>query len=216
MKLKLRPFVFLLAINFICAPLLRAQDDPDMKKMMKEAEDMQKEADELQKQNPPSPESKKKFAEMVAEQKQDEERQAQEEKHQKEKLQAALKKQLEAPGAIAFPDWMPATPQFKVTGSPTKKIEDDQVKIMQTGTSPLSPKELADAWEAAAVAAGNLNHSRNNNTINARVSTVMFLTTRTAPFQEVRMEAEREGGKVTKIEISSTLPKPNIDSDQSN
>ena len=66
------------------------------------------------------------------------------------------------------------------------------------------------------VAAGNLNHSRNNNTINARVSTVMFLTTRTAPFQEVRMEAEREGGKVTKIEISSTLPKPNIDSDQSN
>jgi len=54
--------------------------------------------------------------------------QEQEEKDEKEKLQAALKKQLDAPAPVAFPDWMPATPEFKSAGKPTKKLVDEQVK----------------------------------------------------------------------------------------
>jgi uncharacterized membrane protein (DUF106 family) len=50
------------------APFLCAQDnplnDPDLKKMLKEAQEMQKEAKKLQ--NPPSPDTKKKLAEMLS------------------------------------------------------------------------------------------------------------------------------------------------------
>ena len=123
---------------------------------------MQKEAGELQKQNPTAPDRKKKLAEMEAQAREEEARQEREEKHEKEKLQAALKTQLEAPGLISLPDWTPTTPQFKANGAPTKKIVDNEVRIVQTGVSSLTPKELADGWEAAAVAAKNLNHGRNN------------------------------------------------------
>ncbi len=39
----------------------------------------------------------------------------------------------------------------------------------------------------------------------------MFLSTRTDPLQEVKLEASREpGGKITQIEISFPLPKPDV------
>ena len=72
-------------------------------------------------------------------------------------MQAALKKHLEAPGPVMLPDWIPATPEFKAAGAPARKIVDDEVRIVQTGMSSLTPKELADSWEAAAIAAKNLN-----------------------------------------------------------
>src|SRR6266481_6701563 len=88
----------------VTAPLLRAQDnplnDPDLKEMLKQAQEMQKEAKELQKQNPTSPDTKKKLAKMVSQAKEEEAREEQEEKREKEKLQAALKKQLEAMGPV--------------------------------------------------------------------------------------------------------------------
>src|SRR5437763_381822 len=154
-------------------------------------------ARELQK-NPGSLDTRKKIADMEAAAKAEEARQEQEEKHEKEKLQAALQKQLEAPGPVTLPDWTPATPQFHAAGKPTKKIVDEEVKIIQTGTSSLTPKELADAWEAAAVAANNLNHGRNNIEVNGKLTTIMFLSTRTDPVQEIKLEASREpGGKIT-------------------
>jgi hypothetical protein len=60
----------ILAIScLLFAPLLRAQEnplnDPDLKEMLKEAQEMQKEAKEIQKQNPASPDTKKKLAEML-------------------------------------------------------------------------------------------------------------------------------------------------------
>src|SRR2546429_4160123 len=65
-----RLFSFLVISCLLCAPLLRAQDnplnDPDLKKMLKEAQDMQKEAKELQKQNPTSQDTKKKLADMLS------------------------------------------------------------------------------------------------------------------------------------------------------
>jgi hypothetical protein len=181
---------------------------------LKQAQEMQKEAGELQKHNPTSPNAKKKLAELEAQAKEEEARQEQEEKREKEKLQAALKEQLDAPGPVVLPDWTPATPQFKAADTPRKKIVDDEVRIVQTGTSSLTPKELADGWEAAAVAAKNLNHGRNNISVNGKLTTIMFLSTRTDPVQEVKLEARREpNGKITQVEISSPLPKPEIESE---
>jgi uncharacterized membrane protein (DUF106 family) len=64
------PVTILVIIGLLSAPLLRAQEnplnDPDLKEMLKEAQEMQKEAKELQKQNPTSPDTKKKLAEMLS------------------------------------------------------------------------------------------------------------------------------------------------------
>jgi hypothetical protein len=208
----------LVIVCLLFAEALRAQDnplnDPDLKEMLKEADKMQKEAGELQKHNPTSPDTKKKLAELEAQAKEEEARQEQEEKREKEKLQAALKKQLDAPGPIVLPDWTPATPQFKANGAPTKKIVNDEVRIVQMGSSSLTPKELADNWEAAVAAAKNLNHGRNNISVNGKLTTIIFLSTRTDPVERVELEASREpGGKITQVEISSPLPKPEVESE---
>jgi hypothetical protein len=205
MNSTLRPLLILLSVgSFLLAPLARAQEDalsdPDLQKMLKEAQELQKEA------GPAKP------VKMSDLQKQADEIQAQQ-KREEEKEKAALQKQLAAPGPVALPDWTPATPQFHASGPVNKKIVDDQVRVIQTGTSPLSPKELGDAWEAA-VAGKEINNSRNNITVNGAPSVVLFLSTRTDPRQEVEMEAKREaGGKITEVNISSPLPKPEAASD---
>src|SRR6184192_632832 len=213
-----RLFSFLVISCVLFAPFLCAQDnplnDPDLKEMLKEAQEMQKEANKLQKQNPTSPDTKKKLAEMLSQAKEEEARQEQEEKREKEKLQAALKKQLEAPGPVVLPDWTPATPEFKAAGTPARKIVDDEVKIVQTGTSSLTPEKIADSWQATAGEANNLNQSLNKINVNGKITRILFLSTRTDPRQEVELEASREpDSKITQVEISSPLPKPNIDSE---
>ncbi len=71
-----RPLSFLVISCLLFAPLLCAQDnplnDPDLKEMLKEAQKMQKEAKELQ--NPGSPDTKKKLAEMLSQAKEEEAR----------------------------------------------------------------------------------------------------------------------------------------------
>jgi hypothetical protein len=213
-----RPCSVLVISCLLFAPLLRAQEnplnDPDLKEMLKEAQKMQKEAKELQKQNPTSPDTKKKLAEMVSQAKEEEARQEEQEKREKEKLQAALKKQLEAPEPVVLPAWTPATPEFKAAGAPTRKIVDDEVKIVQTGTSSLTPEKIADSWQAAANAANNLNQSLNKINVNGKITRILFLSTRTDPRQEVELEASREpDSKITQVEISSPLPKPDIESE---
>jgi hypothetical protein len=204
--------------SLLFAPHLRAQDnplnDPDLKDMLKQAQEMQKEAKELQKQNPTSQDTKKKLSEMLSQAKEEEARQEAQEKREKEKLQAALKKQLEAPGPIALPDWTPATPEFTPAGPAARKIVDDEVRIVQAGTSLLTPEKIADNWQAAANTANNLNQSLNKISVNGKITRILFLSTRTDPRQEVELEASREpGGKITQVEISSPLPKPNIESE---
>jgi DNA-binding TFAR19-related protein (PDSD5 family) len=211
------PYSILVIVCLVFAGALRAQDnplnDPDLKEVLKQAQEMQKKAGELQR-NPASLDTRKKLAEMEGQAKEEEARQEQDEKREKEKLQAALKKQLDAPGPVVLPDWTPATPQFKAADKPTKKIVDDEVRIVQTGTSSLTPKELADSWEAASVAAQNLNHGRNNISVNGKLTTIMFLSTRSEPVERVELEASREpDGKITQVEISSPLPKPEIESE---
>jgi hypothetical protein len=207
---------FLVISSLFFVPFLCAQDnplnDPDLKEMLKEAQEMQKEAKKLQ--NPAAPDTKKKLAETLSQAKEEEARQEQQEKHEKEKLQAALKKQLEAPGPVVLPDWTPATPEFKAAGVPAKKIVDDEVRIVQTGTSPLTPEKIADSWQAAATAANNLNQSLNKINVNGKITRILFLSTPTDPRQEVGLEASREpDSKITHVEISSPLPKPDIGSE---
>ena len=208
----------LVVISLLLASSARAQDDnplddPDLNALLKQAQEMQKNAQELQK-NPESLDTRKKLAEMEATAKQEAARQEQEEKNEKEKLQAALKKQLDAPGPVVLPDWTPATPEFKSAGAPARKIVDDEVKIVQTGTSSLTPEKIAESWQAAAAAANNLNQSLNKINVNGKITRILFLSTRTDPRQEVELEASREpDSKITQVEISSPLPKPDIESE---
>jgi hypothetical protein len=218
MQPQTRLFSFLAISCLLVVPFLRAQDnplnDPDLKAMLKEAQEMQKEAKELQKQNPASQDTKKKLADMLSQAKEEEARQEEQEQREKEKLQAALKKQLEAPGPIVLPDWTPSTPEFKAAGAPTRKIVEDEVRIVQTGTSSLTPEKIADRWQAAASAANNLNQSLNKISVNGKITRILFLSTQTDPRQEVELEASREpDSKITQVEISSPLPKPDIESD---
>src|SRR4030095_4239428 len=118
----------LVVISLLFASFARAQednplDDPDLNALLKQAQEMQKNARELQK-NPGSLDTRKKLADMEAMAKQEAARQEKEKKDEKKKLQAALKKQLDAPGPVAFPDWMPATPEFKPAAKPAKKLVD--------------------------------------------------------------------------------------------
>jgi len=188
-------------------------DDPDLQQLLKQAQEMQKNARDLQK-NSGSLGTRKKLSDLEAMAKEQAAQQEQEEKSEKEQLQAALKQQLEAPGPVAFPDWTPVTPDFKPAGNPAKKLVDQQVKIVQTGTSPATPEKIAESWQAAAAAASNLNQSLNKLNVNGKITRILFLSTRTDPRQEVELEASREpDSKITKIEISSPLAKPEIESE---
>jgi len=206
MNLKLCPLLVLsVAGSFLLNQFAFAQEDPikdpDLQEMLKQAKELQKESDSAKSPAKMS-DLKKQADEMLAQQKQEE-----------EKEKAALQKQLVAPGPVALPDWTPTTPRFHATGPVGKKIVDDEVRVTQTGTSPLSPKELGDAWEAA-VSGKEINNSRNNITVNGAPSVVLYLSTRTNPRQEVEMEAKRAaGGKITEVNISSPLPKPEAAND---
>src|SRR5437763_15859161 len=117
MNLKYLP-TSLIVVWLLFAPSTRAEDnpmdDPDLQQLLKQAQEMQK--------NSGSSDGRKKLAEMEATAKQLAAQQEQEEKNENQKLQAALKKQLDAPGPVAFPDWIPMTPDFKPAGKPARKV----------------------------------------------------------------------------------------------
>jgi len=210
MNLKYLP-TSVVVVWLLFATSIRAEenpmDDPDLQQLLKQAQEMQKSSG--------SPDARKKLAEMQAMAKEQAAQQEQEEKQEKEKLQAALKKQLDAPGPVAFPDWTPVTPEFKPAGKPTKNLVDEEVKIVQTGTSLLTPEQLADSWESATVVKEkNLNRGRNNLNVNGKITRILSLSTQTDPVERVELEASREpNSKVTQVEISSPLPKPDIASE---
>jgi len=216
MDLKHLP-ISMLVVWLLVGASLCAQDnpmnDPDLQQLLKQAQEMQKNARNLQK-NSGSTDARKSLSDLEAMAKQEADQQEQEEKNEKEELEAALKKRLDAPGPVTLPDWTPATPEFKPAGKPAKKIVDDAIKIVQTGTSLLTPEKIADSWQAAANGANNLNQSLNKMNVNGKITRILFLSTRTDPRQEVELEASREpGSKVTQVQISSPLPKPDIESE---
>jgi len=206
MHLKQLP-ISMLVVCLLFAASVCAEDnpmnDPDLQQLLKQAQEIQK--------NTGSQDAKKKLSDLEAMAEKQVAEQEQQEKNEKEQLRAALKKQLDAPGAVTLPDWTPATPEFKPAGKPAKKIVDEEVKIVQTGTSSLTPEKIADNWQAAANAANNLNQSLNKMNVNGKITRLLFLSTRTDPRQEVELEASREpDSKITQVQISSPLPKPEI------
>jgi len=111
---------------------------------------------------------------------------------------------------VKLPDWTPKVPQFKADGPAVKKIVDDEVNIVQTGTSPLTPAELGDSWEAAK--GDKLNSSRSNNSVNDTKTVFIYLYARSEPPEKVVLEATRAPEeKITHVKISSPLPKPEIE-----
>jgi hypothetical protein len=99
----------------------------------------------------------------------------------------------QVPGPVAFLDWTPVTPEFKPAGKSVKKLVDEEVKIVQTGTSSLTLEQLADSWESATVVKEkNLSRSRNNLNVSGKITRILFLSTQTDPVERVELEASRE------------------------
>jgi hypothetical protein len=185
-------FVFLLFASVVLTPLLHAQDtDKEVDEAIQQATDAAK------KIGVKMPDVKKQLEEVDKEE---------------AKEKGALQKQLEAPGPVALPDWTPKVAQFKPAGPATKKIVDDEVDIVVTGTSTLTPAELGDSWEAAK--GDKLNSSRSNNCINDTKTVFIYLSTREEPLQKVILQATRAPEeKITHVTISSPLPKPVVEED---
>ena len=81
-----------------------------------------------------------------------------------------------------------------------------------TGTSPLTPAEFGNSWEAAK--GDKLNSSRTNGSYNDTKVVTIYLSTREEPLQKVILEATRAPEeKITHVTISSPLPKPEVEED---
>jgi len=192
MKSTFLAFVFLFVALLPMPPSLLAQDTD------KEVDDaIQQSTEAAKKMGVKMPDVKKQLEEV---------------NKQEAKEKAALQRQLEAPGPVALPDWTPKVPQFEPAGPVSKKIVNDEVNIIQTGTSPLTPAELGDSWEAAK--ADKLNSSRTNGSYNDAKVVTIYLSTRQEPLQSVVLEAKRAPeDKITHVTISSPLPKPVVEED---
>ncbi|MEP7015774.1 MAG: hypothetical protein ABI925_10060 [Verrucomicrobiota bacterium] len=106
--------------------------------------------------------------------------------------------------SAALPDWAPKTPQFTASGRATIKTIDEQEKIVVTGTSPLSPNALADAWDT--FKSEKFRHERTGSDINGQVTQIVTHSSMENPLEAVRMEAERKPGeKATRVTLSSPL-----------
>jgi hypothetical protein len=128
-------------------------------------------------------------------------------KQKKKQVEAAL-----AAGPLALPAWTPAVPQFKADGPVAIKKVRDEDKIAQTGTSPQTPAQIADAWDAAK--GQGWSRSRSTNNINGRITIFVHLYTNSSPREDVELIAERgPEEKITKVTISKPLPEVPDDDD---
>lgn len=189
MKTYLVLFVFLLAL--IATRLVNAQDtDKETEAALRQASEAAK------KMGMEMPDVKKVMAEEAQEE-------AKEEAKAKAKVQAAMS----APGPVAFPSWTPKTPQFTPTGPVAKKVIDDEAQLVQTGTSPLTPVALADAWEK--IPHDKYQFSRLRSNINDTITQTVTFRELEEPHQEVTMKATRKPREtVTHVTLSSPLPTP--------
>ena len=190
MKSRLFVFIFLIIASFLLTLFLPAQDtDKDVDDAIQEA------AESAKKMGVKMPDVKKQIEEINKEE---------------AKEKAALQPQLDAPGPVALPDWTPKVPQFKPAGPISKKIVGDEVDIIQTESSPLTPAELGDNWETAK--GDKLNSSLTNGSYNDTKVVTIYLSTRQEPLQSVVLEARRSPkDKVTQVTVSSPLPKPVVE-----
>jgi len=129
-----------------------------------------------------------------------------ENKAEETKQKAAAQAVVDSKGPTSFPDWTPQVPQLTPSGPPARKLVDGEPKIIQTGTSPLSPEALCDAWDK--FANSKFSHERGGSEINHNAN--LYVSFRKGEDNtEVKMDAERKAGaKVTRVTISSPLPVP--------
>ena len=129
-----------------------------------------------------------------------------ENKAEEAKQKAAARAVVDAKGPTSFPDWTPLVPQFAPAGPPARKLVEGEPKIIQTGTSPLSPEALCDAWDK--FKNEKFSHERGGSEINHNAD--LYVSYRNNEDNAtVKLEAERKaGGKVTRVTISSPLPVP--------
>jgi hypothetical protein len=129
-----------------------------------------------------------------------------ENKAEEAKERAAKQAVVDAKGPVSLPAWTPEVPQFTPSGPATRKLVDGEPKIVLTGTSPLSPEALADAWDK--FAKPGFSHERTGSEVNHSFD--LFVGYRNSEDNsEVRMEAERKAGaKITHVTITSPLPVP--------
>src|SRR5437879_4841925 len=190
----IRRLFFVIALTVVTTvPVLAQEDDIDaaMKKALENANKPASKADmkKLEQQ------AKAQMDQMEAENKAEEAKQ-----------KAAAQAVVDAKGPTAFPDWIPQVPQFMPSGPPARKLVDGEPKIIQTGTSSLSPEALCDAWDK--FTNPKFSHERGGSEINRNAD--LYVSFRNSEDNtEVKMEAERKAGaKVTHVTISSPLPVP--------
>jgi hypothetical protein len=129
-----------------------------------------------------------------------------ENKAEEAKQKAAMQAVVDVKGPVSLPDWTPQVPQFTPSGPPARKLVDGEPKIIVTGTSPLPPEALCDAWDK--FSNPKFSHERTGSEINH--SADLSVTFRNGEDgTAVRLEAERKAGaKITHVTISSPLPLP--------
>ncbi len=129
-----------------------------------------------------------------------------ENKAEEAKQKAAAQAVVDVKGPVSLPDWTPQVPQFTPSGPPARKLVDGEPKVIQTGTSPVSPEALCDAWDK--FSNPKFSHERTGSEINH--SADLFVSFRNGEDgSAVRLEAERKAGaNVTHVTISSPLPLP--------
>lgn len=186
-------FLFAAVTLITTIPALTQDDDIDaaMKKAMENANKPASKSDmkKLEQQ------AKAQINEAEAENKADEAKQ-----------KAAAQAVVDAKGTTSLPDWTPQVPQFTPSGPPARKLVDGEPKIVVTGTSPLSPGALCDAWDK--FANPKFSHERGGSELNHNVD--LFVNYRNNEDNTmVKLEAERKaGGKITRVTISAPLPLP--------
>jgi len=187
----LTPMVWLTLVALGLSPLLRAQDsDDELSSALKQANEAAK------KMQMKMPDVKKIMEENDKEE---------------AKEKAAKQAVVDAPGPAKLPVWTPKVPQFTPAGPVAKELVEGEPAVVEKGTSPLTPAELGDAWEKAVVNQ-QINHSRNNMTINGAITVILYLHARSESPEEVRLEARRDPGeKISRVMVISPLPVPASD-----
>ena len=129
-----------------------------------------------------------------------------ENKAEETKQKAAAQAVVDAKGPTSLPDWTPQVPQFTPSGPPARKLVDGEPKVIVTGTSPLSPGALCDAWDK--FANPKFSHERGGSEFNHNAD--LFVSYGNSEDNTmVKLEAERKAGaKITHVTISSPLPLP--------
>ena len=185
----------LAALALITATPGFAQDD-DIDAQIKKA---------MENANKPAPKNPN-MKQMEKEAKADIDKMEAEQKAEDAKQKAAMQAIVDVKGPVSLPDWTPQVPQFTPSGPPARKLVDGEPKIIVTGTSPLPPAALADAWDK--FSNPKFSHERTGSEINH--SADLFVSFRNSEDgAAVRMEAERKAGaKITHVTISSPLPLP--------